>query len=125
MLFTEFMVGTGCKDNEYNHKVYRDLEVMYMNSDLTKEQIYEYGRKLVKNSKSPEQIDLEMRVQADIEVWKHQIVSLKEEIEMIENFYKTETDVKDKMMWRDRIRSLKQHVKTCRLEIQKLKWVLE
>ena len=49
MLFSEFVEGTGCKENMYNFKVYSDLEVMYDNSDLTKEQIYEYGKKLVDN----------------------------------------------------------------------------
>lgn len=49
MLYSEFVEGTGCKENMHNFKVYRDLEVMYINSNLTKEQIYEYGKKLVDN----------------------------------------------------------------------------
>ena len=49
MLFSEFIEGTGCKDNMHNFKVYKDLEVMYMNSDISKEYIFEYGKKLVDN----------------------------------------------------------------------------
>lgn len=49
MLYSEFVEGTGCKENMHNFKVYEDLEVMYDNSNLTKEQIYEYGKKLVDN----------------------------------------------------------------------------
>ena len=49
MLYSEFIEGTGCKDNHHNFKVFQDLEVMYMNSDISKEQVYEYGKKLVKN----------------------------------------------------------------------------
>lgn len=49
MLFSEFIAGTGCKATRHNFKVYEDLEVMYDNSRITKEQIYEYGKKLVDN----------------------------------------------------------------------------
>ena len=59
MMYNEFINGTGCKENDHNYKVYKDLEILYMNSDLTKEQIYEYGKKLVDNSKSEEQINFE------------------------------------------------------------------
>ena len=52
MLYGEFIEGTGCKDNEHNYKVYCDLEIMCMNSDMSKAEIYEYGKKLVDNSKS-------------------------------------------------------------------------
>lgn len=49
MLYSEFIEGTGCKANMHNFKVYQDLEVMYNNTTLTKEQVYEYGKKLVDN----------------------------------------------------------------------------
>lgn len=49
MLFSEFVENVGCKESAHNFKVYKDLEVMYNNSDLTKDQIYEYGKKLVNN----------------------------------------------------------------------------
>ena len=49
MLYSEFIEGTGCQDNHHNFKVFQDLEVLYMNSDISKEHIYEYGKKLVRN----------------------------------------------------------------------------
>lgn len=49
MLYSEFIAGTDCKDNTHNFNVYKRLEVMYMNSDITKEEIFEYGKKLVDN----------------------------------------------------------------------------
>ena len=55
MLYEEFVEGTGCRDTAYNMKVYKDLEVMYMNSDLTKQEIYEYGKKLVNNDLTDKQ----------------------------------------------------------------------
>ena len=45
MLFSEFVEGTGCKDNEKNYEVYKNLEIMYMNSNMSKAEIYEYGKK--------------------------------------------------------------------------------
>lgn len=49
MLYSEFIAGTGCKNTSHNFRVYKDLEIMYDNSGITKEQIYEYGKKLVDN----------------------------------------------------------------------------
>ena len=49
MLFSEFVENVGCKENAHNFKVYQDLEIMYMNSDISKEAVYEYGKKLVNN----------------------------------------------------------------------------
>ena len=59
MMYCEFVAGTGCKDTPHNYKVFEDLEVMYMNSDLSKEQIYEYGKKLVDNSKTEKELAFE------------------------------------------------------------------
>ena len=56
MLYDEFLMGTGCRDNADNYKVYKDLEILYMNSELTKQEIYEYGKKLVNNALTVTQI---------------------------------------------------------------------
>lgn len=81
MLWREFMSGTGCKDTPHNYRVYKDLEVLYMNSAKTKEQIYEYGRKLVDNSIT----ELEQRqideLRQRIAKHKETLESLKKELE--------------------------------------------
>lgn len=51
MMYSEFIEGTGCRQNEHNYKVFQNLEAMYINTDMSKEEIYEYGKKLVDNSK--------------------------------------------------------------------------
>ena len=81
MLYEEFMQGTGCRDNKDNYKVYKDLEILYMNSDLTKEQIYEYGKKLVNNDLTTEQ--KEWNAESD---WK--IAELQTKV----NYYMGEAD---------------------------------
>ena len=71
MLYSEFVAGTGCKDNEHNYKVYKDLEVMYMNSDMSKAEIYAYGAKLVDNSPSKAQAEAVAKISKQIDDVKH------------------------------------------------------
>lgn len=78
MLYSEFIEGTGCKDNETNYRVYKDLEVMYMNSDMSKAEIYEYGKKLVDNSKSAAEIEAEEKLNEEIKERKEAIKERKE-----------------------------------------------
>ena len=126
MLFSEFQQGTGCKDNEYNHKIYSRLELMYMADDsITKEEIYEYGKKLVDNSKTEEELRLEADVKADIAGYNNQITSLKEELERVKGYLSTETDSSYKKVWRDRINWIKADIKRCRFAINQLKWVIQ
>lgn len=73
MLYSEFVQGTGCKETDYNYKVYKDLEVMYMNSNMSKAEIYEYGKKLVDNSKTEAEIALEKQYKEEIERIKRDI----------------------------------------------------
>ena len=47
MLWHEFIAGTGCRDTENNYQIYKDLEIMYMNSDMSKEKIYELYQALI------------------------------------------------------------------------------
>ena len=73
MLYSEFINGTGCKDNDHNYEVFKNLEVMYMNTDMTKDQIYEYGKKLVDNSKSEKEIAFEKEIKDQIEAEKKEV----------------------------------------------------
>ena len=125
MMYSEFVEGTGCRDNEYNHKVYRDLEIMYMNSDMSKEEIYEYGKKLVDNSKSEEQIMFEKRINEQIEEYKTVIKQNKEDIKMYEMVLKTEDDPTWMKEWKMRIKYRKDVNREYRLRIKWLKWVIE
>ena len=125
MLYDEFIEGTGCRDTEYNYKVYKDLEVMYMNSDtLTKADIYEYGKKLVDNSLTEKQIawnkeiDEQIeRLQAQVEYYKGEVVYYKNCIELWKGYaeekeYRKQLRrVKNELtFWRNQIRT----IKTCK-----------
>lgn len=78
MLWHEFIAGTGCRDTEYNYQVYKDLEIMYMNSDMSKGKIYEYGRKLVDNSLTEAEQEHNAGIVSQIEDMKNEIKSLRE-----------------------------------------------
>ena len=114
MLYSEFVENTGCKENEHNYKIYKDLEVMYMNSDISKAEIYEYGKKLVDNSKSPEQIKLEEELNAEITLKQNDIRQYK----MDAAWYKS---CGNTSMWH----WCNDMIKKCKKEIAGLKWVLE
>ena len=124
MLFSEFQEGTNCRDNAYNHKVYNDLEVMYMNSDLTKEQIYEYGKKLVDNSKSKEELEFEANIKQQIADFKRNIKEMREEIKTRKYFLMTETDPYWIKQWKDEIGWRRDTIKIYQRRIHDLQWVL-
>ena len=95
MMYNEFVNGTGCKENEYNYKVYENLEILYMNSDMSKEEIYEYGKKLVDNSKSEVEIEAENKIKEEIAYYKDRLEAAKKwRNEYRENyeFWKAEND---------------------------------
>lgn len=120
MMYSEFVKGTGCRENDHNYKVYKDLEVMYMNSDLTKEQIYEYGKKLVDNSKSPEQVALEEQLKAEIAELKQEIKFWQDKIDAYKMFFEMDGDPS----WKKSIKSYREHVKALKMRISGLKFVL-
>ena len=128
MLYSEFIAGTGCKQNDHNFKVYQNLEAMYMHTSMTKEEIYEYGKKLVDNSKTEEQIKLEEKVNAEIWFNENEIKRYKGYIEENEGFLKIWKEDGDKSMidfYRNSIRFYKKQVKELRMKVNELKWVLE
>ena len=125
MMYSEFIEGTGCRDNEHNYNLFKNLEAMYMNTNLTKDEIYEYGKKLVDNSKSPEQIELEEKLLQEIEECKESIRYIKSRVATLEEFKKEERDENMIKFWKREITSWKKQIKAHRIRIKELKWVLE
>lgn len=98
MLYSEFIQGTGCKDNEKNYKVYKDLEIMYMNSNMSKAEIYEYGKKLVDNSKTEKELQIEAEIKETIAGYKEQIEGNKYWINYYTEMVKIHKEFGDKEM---------------------------
>ena len=125
MMYSEFVEGTGCKDNDYNYKVFKNLEVMYMNSDMSKAEIYEYGKKLVDNSKSQEQLELEAKINAEIDELKYLINMRKDDIARYERYLNECDNTENEVKWmKDSIKTYKGNIKHYRNRIAELKWVL-
>ena len=66
MMYSEFVKGTGCKENEHNYNVFIQLEKLYMESDITKEDVYAFGKKLVDNRKTEKELQLEKEINEQI-----------------------------------------------------------
>ena len=66
MMYSEFVKGTGCKENNHNYNIFIKLEDLYMNSDITKEEVYEFGKKLVDNSETEEEKALREEIEREI-----------------------------------------------------------
>ena len=124
MLFCEFQEGTGCKDNEYNHKVYEELEIIYMNTDCTKEHIYDMGKKLVDNSKTEEQIRFENEIKEQIKNCKEEIKYYKSEIELKKNLLENEWEEYWIAEWKRNIKFYREQIKILKNRIIELKWIL-
>lgn len=123
MLYSEFIQGTGCKESEYNFQVYKNLEIMYMNSDLTKSEIYEYGKKLVDNSKSQKMIDFEMQIKNEIKELKNHLAFTKNEIKYYESMA-MDSDESFKPIYRADIKRYKAEIKNTREKIAQLNSIL-
>lgn len=127
MMYSEFAEAVGCKDNDHNHKVFRDLEIIYMNTDCSKAHIYEMGKKLVDNSKSEAELKIEAEVKAEIEAAKAEIESDKHWVSYYKGQKEYNKSVGDKF-WTDENRRMERYyteeIKKLRNRIAALKWVL-
>lgn len=126
MMYNEFVVGTGCKENEHNYQVFKNLEAMYMNTHMTKEEVYEYGRKLVDNSKSKEQFELEEKIREHIELDKNEYKYYKERSEQYKNFAKEEgINSMFKKHFQEESRRYMEIAKGYKFEMESLKTILD
>ena len=124
-MYSEFVQGTGCKDNEKNYEVFKNLEVMYMNTNMTKEQIYEYGKKLVDNSKSEEEIRIENQIKDEIESLKNDIEWLRHEKVRYEEYVAIEEKGSYyRKLWKGEVKRLGKEIAAARNKISLLKTVL-
>jgi len=125
MLYDEFVQGTGCKLNDHNYQVYKRLELMYMADDtITKEEIYEYGKKLVDNSKSEAELEVERQVKELIDGFKEQIKYYQGLIETKEFYLSAESDPYWTGRYKSDIKYFKQQIKYYRARIREQKLIL-
>ena len=121
MLFSEFAQGTGCRETDHNYQVYKELEIIYMNTDCTKEHIYEMGKKLVDNSKTEAEVEFENQIKEEIADLKKQLEEFKQQIDRCTEIYKED---KTDTYWKREADWYKQLAKQTRSKIRELRWVL-
>ena len=49
MLYSEFLEKTNCLDNQFNMNIYEKLNDLYMITGISKQDLFEFGKKLVNN----------------------------------------------------------------------------
>ena len=141
MLYNEFIENTGCKDTEYNYSVYKQLEVLYMSNDnISKQAIYEAGKKLVDNSKTAAEIEAEKNINDEIEKYNNWIDDNKTTIDhltgLIErhtyymnNCYYTEKEkaetIENIKYWKNRIKYYKDINRGYKMKIKNLQFILK
>ena len=128
MMYSELVAGTGCKQTEKNYEIFKELEIIYMNSNCTKEHIYEMGRKLVDNSKSEKEIEFEKRIMEKIKAHKETMERYKGYIETDKETLEYSKMVDNKELTNKKksdIRYWQKQVKYHKAQIAALKWVLE
>jgi len=121
-MYAEFVKGTGCKQNEHNYKVFCNLEQMYMNTEMTKEEIYEYGKKLVDNSKSEEELRFEAELNERIAALEFDVVKYMHDAEMYDAWANEEaTDSMWRKTYREDAKRNRRFAKETRAQIRTLK----
>lgn len=120
MLYSEFVQGTGCKETDHNYKVYKDLEILYMNSNLSKAEIYEYGKKLVDNSKSEKEIEFETNLRNRMKELKKNYQIAMDQARTYGRYYKEDKDT----YWKGQRDWQKQIAKNIKNEIAGIKFIL-
>lgn len=113
MLYSEFIEGTGCKDTEQNYNIYKGLELIYMNSELSKSDIYRMGKKLVNNDLTPEQKAFNESIQSRINELN---IQLESDVKMLD-YYKNIVDA-------NMIKYYKNQIISAKRKIQELKSIL-
>lgn len=122
MMFSEFVEGTGCKDNEFNRKLFEKFEEIYMmNDSFTKAQIYEAAKPFCDNSKSPEEIEAEEKVKAEIAQYEEWIESDLLLIDRYKALIEVSWDKQEIKSYKESAKFYKNEVKGYRAQVATLK----
>lgn len=127
-MYNEFIEGTGCIDNAYNYKVYKHLEVIYVYSGLSKEEIYKYGKRLVDNGRTPEITTLQNQIIEEIQILKDKMHHYAECVDYYQEravYYKTTGDTASYVVSKETEKFYKGCLHDLKRVIAELNWILE
>ena len=117
MLYDEFVQGTGCRETDYNYTIYKQVEALYMNSDMTKEEAYAIGKMRVNNGLTEEEETKIEQINKDIAYYEGEIKYYNEYMyvgtwEAVKELHTTHTD---------RIKAFKDLIKQYKVEIEDIR----
>lgn len=95
-----------------------------MNTDCSKDHIYEMGAKLAYNCKTQEQIEFESKIRAEIEELRDYVRYYRAEAERYAQLIKIEEDPMWRDHWKKDRRNALEQARQCKSRIDELKWVL-
>ena len=129
MMYSEFVENVKCRENDHNYKVFKDLEIMYMNSDMSKAEIYEYGKKLVDNSKTEAEVEFERNIRAEINELKEQLKVFRDDEKRYMEYYKADKEefglsARADNYWKNQAKWQRELARQTRQKINGWKWVL-
>ena len=126
MLYSEFIQGTGAKDTEYNYRVYKNLEALYMTNDsMTKADVYKAAAALIDNSETPAEKEIRERLENDIATATEAIAAYNLDIDMYNHYIEIETDAAMRKFWRGAIKGRRELIKAERAQISRAKFLLK
>lgn len=122
MLYSEFIEGTGCRVNPHNYEVYKKLECLYMNwdGDITKQEIYEMGKKLVDNGLTEEQKQHNREIDEKVAEYKREIEWRKDEVDRYTSYVEI-TSGEERKVWRKHLRESKNYLSQAREMVRVMK----
>ena len=127
MMYSEFVKNTGCKETDKNYKLFKRLELIYSNDeDITKEEIYDMGRKLMDNSLSEKQEQWNAEMKAQIEEKNEELEYQKTDLARDKDMLEFEKMSEDRDDWyiaqlKKSIQYKKDRIKELRNDIKNLK----
>ena len=127
MMYSEFVKNTGCKKTDKNYKLFKRLELIYSNDeDITKEEIYDMGRKLMDNSLSEKQEQWNAEMKAQIEEKNEELEYQKTDLARDKDMLEFEKMSEDRDDWyiaqlKKSIQYKKDRIKELRNDIKNLK----
>lgn len=136
MLYSEFIDNVKCKDTEYNYKVYKQLESLYMDNDtITKDAVYNAGKLLVDNSETETEKKLRKEIESNITLYKGYIKDDSETIERLKALIERdteyinagigdETEKNNIIWWKKEIKKYNHNIKLWKNQIKLLKTMI-
>lgn len=118
MLYSEFVENTGCRENDYNYTVYKRLELAYMNDDtFSKQEVYEWGKRLVNNDLTPEQKALNEEIRQAISVLNDDLTQAKYYLDRYKEYARTSYTREDRRYWNEQVRTQQEYIARIKADI--------